>query len=130
MLAALAAAVDVLVVLVFVVIGRRTHEEGTAIIDTFEVAAPYLIALAAGWVAGWVITARASKRRLWPLTVRFGVVVWLVTVALGTVLRHSVFDRGTAGSFVIVASSFLALFLLGWRVLAGLVLRRRATAHV
>jgi hypothetical protein len=35
------------------------------------------------------------------------------------VLRHFVFDRGTALPFVVVATLFLAATMLGWRALAA-----------
>jgi Protein of unknown function (DUF3054) len=115
-------AVDALLVLAFVVLGRRSHEEGTALVGTLTVAAPFLVALAAGWLAGF---------RFWrqPLSWRFGVLLWAVTLVLGMLLRHVVWDRGTAASFVVVAGLFLALFLIGWRVAASAVVRHRRTPH-
>ncbi|WP_369688382.1 DUF3054 family protein [Actinomadura macra] len=53
-----------------------------------------------------------------------GVGVWLVTVAVGMVLRV-VSGQGTAFAFVVVALAFLALVLLGWRLVAGRVSPRR-----
>ena len=53
-----------------------------------------------------------------------GVVIVLVTVALGMVLRV-VSGQGTAVAFILVALSFFTLFLVGWRMVARLVLRRR-----
>ena len=44
---------------------------------------------------------------------------WLGAVALGMVLRV-VSGQGTAFAFIVVALAFLGLFLLGWRMLAGL----------
>jgi hypothetical protein len=53
-----------------------------------------------------------------------GVGAWLGTVALGMVLRV-VAGQGTAVAFVLVALGFLGLFLLGWRLVALGILRRR-----
>jgi hypothetical protein len=44
--------------------------------------------------------------------------VCAVTLVVGMVLRRVVFDDGTAWSFVVVATLFLALFLIGWRIVA------------
>jgi hypothetical protein len=52
------------------------------------------------------------------------VIVWLVTVALGMVLRHTLFDRGTALAFIIVATISLGLLLLGWRAVAARLIGR------
>jgi hypothetical protein len=106
----LAAALDTAVVVAFVAIGRRNHDEDEAISGIVETAAPFLIALAVAWVI-W---------RVWlqPDDVITGVRVWLTTLGLGMVLRNLVFDDGTATSFVIVASVFLGTFLVGWRAVA------------
>jgi hypothetical protein len=47
-------------------------------------------------------------------------------VALGMILRV-VSGQGTAVAFIAVALAFLALFLLGWRLLARLVPLTRLT---
>jgi len=103
--------VDVAVVIIFVVLGRGSHDEGEAVTGTLKVVAPFLLALTAGWIAG---------RRWWhqPLELRFGVWLWAWTLVGGMLLRRLVFDRGIAFAFVIVAAIFLSLFLVGWRALA------------
>jgi hypothetical protein len=40
------------------------------------------------------------------------------------VLRRTVFDRGTAFSFIVVASVFTGVLLLGWRLVARRMNRR------
>jgi hypothetical protein len=102
------AVADVVSILVFVALGRKNHDEGGNIASgTLKVAAPFLIALALGW-----LMARAWKSPTSPTT---GVQIWVVTVGAGMLLRHFVFDRGTALPFIIVASGFTLLFLVGWR---------------
>ncbi len=58
--------------------------------------------------------ASAAKRfdggAVWPT----GVIVWLSTLIGGMLLR-AVSGQGTAFSFILVATTALALFLLGWR---------------
>lgn len=108
--AAIAFATDLLAVIAFAAIGRRSHDEESGIGLTFEVAAPFLI----GVVAGWAIL------RMWqsPLWSNRAIGMWLTTVVVGLALRRLVFDRGIAPSFVIVATIVLGVFLLGWRGLA------------
>lgn len=107
-----AAAIDVAAVVAFVVIGRRSHDEGGSVVgEAAKVAAPFLIALVVGWIA-----ARAWKSPTAPVPT--GVVIWLTTVVLGLLLRRFVFDGGTALPFIIVASLFTLLLLVGWRVVA------------
>jgi hypothetical protein len=112
---ALAVLADVVAIVVFVAIGRRNHDEGTAVDGIATVAAPFLIALAVGW-----IVARGWSR---PMQVETAFVIWPVTVALGLVLRNVVFDRGTALPFIIVATLVTGVFLIGWRMVAGRLVR-------
>jgi hypothetical protein len=111
-------AVDVIGVLVFCAIGRRSHDEGLSATGVAATAWPFLTGTVIGWVAsrGW---------RQPTAVVPTGVVVWLSTVVVGMVLRK-VSSAGVAASFVVVAATVTALLLLGWRALVGLTLRRRS----
>lgn len=111
-------AVDVVGVLVFCAVGRRSHDEGLNVTDIAVTAWPFLT----GTVVGWLVS-RGWRR---PTAVApTGVVVWLCTVVIGMLLRKAT-SAGVAASFVVVATTVTALLLLGWRVAAGLTLRRRS----
>ncbi len=115
----LALALDAVAVVVFVAIGRRTHDEGGNVVaGAARVAAPFLIAMALGWLIG----------RTWrdPFGLATGAIVWLVTVIAGLLLRHFLFDRGTATPFIIVATATLGTFIMGWRGIARWRLERSA----
>lgn len=103
---------DALVVLVFAGIGRASHHEGNPVLDALQTAWPFLAGLAVGW-----LVARAISGRL-PLRVRTGWPVWLCAVVVGMVLRRLT-GQGTAFAFIVVATVFLGLFLLGWRLAVG-----------
>lgn len=111
-------AVDVVGVLVFCAVGRRSHDEGLNVTGVAATAWPFLTGTAIGWLAarGW--------RRPTALAPT-GVVVWLSTVVVGMLLRK-VTAAVVAASFVVVATTVTALLLLGWRVAVGLTLRRRS----
>lgn len=101
------------VVLVFIAIGRSAHAEGNALLGFLGTAAPFLVAVVIGWAA-------ALALRMPPESMRAGAVIWVTTWGMGLVLRAAVFGAGTAWAFVIVAGLSLALGLLGWRaVVAG-----------
>jgi hypothetical protein len=114
---AFAAVLDALFVLLFVVIGRRSHGETLALSGIWTTYWPFLTALVLGWMVA--LAWREPTRVQWP-----GVPVWLVTVAGGMALR-AVSMQGVALSFVIVATVVLGIFLLGWRVLVRWALRSR-----
>lgn len=111
----LAIVLDIVLVLVFVLIGRGSHGENI-LSGTLVTAWPFLVGLALGWFAslGW-----RRPAALWPT----GVVVWAGTVVFGMLFRV-VSGQGVATSFVIVAGIVLAVFLIGWRAIALVVVSR------
>jgi hypothetical protein len=115
--ARVAVVLDIACVLVFVIIGRASHTKGESLAGIASTAWPFLAGLGVGWLA-----SRAWRRPLAILPV--GLVVWLSTVAIGMVARV-ISGQGTAAAFIAVALAFLALFLLGWRLLARLARRYR-----
>lgn len=117
--ASFAAGLDSFVVVLFVAIGRRQHEEDSAIRGLVTTAAPFLIALLIAW-----LVLRAWNR---PTELRTGIGIWAIVVTVGMLLRHFVFDDGTATSFIVVATLFLGLFIVGWRAAFGALEHRRAT---
>jgi hypothetical protein len=117
---AVAIGLDVFVVVLFVAIGRRNHDEEPGIIGVLQTAAPFLIGLAVAW-----LIVRAWRR---PTSILTGVAIWPITILVGMIARNVVFDEGTATAFVIVATLFLGACLVGWRAVYRLVDRRRRTA--
>lgn len=113
----IAAAADLLCVLGFVAVGLQAHHEGDSLL---QVAAPFLAALAVGWVVAAPLRA--------PQSLRAGFYIWLVTLVGGMLLRR-VLGEGTALAFVIVATLVLAASMLGWRAFAAAVLSRRSAAQ-
>jgi hypothetical protein len=107
----LAALVDAAIVVVFVLVGRRTHQQGNDLLATLGALWPFLLALTVGW---WVSGARRA-----PTHVGRAVVIWGVTISLGMVLRAVVMGHGTATAFVLVAAGFTAAGIIGWRLIAS-----------
>lgn len=107
-----------LAVLIFCALGRRSHAEGITLSGLATTAWPFLTGTAVGWLLsrGW-----RRPTALLPT----GVTVWISTVLVGMLLREAT-SAGVARSFVLVASTVTAVFLLGWRAVAELVARRRS----
>ncbi|MFZ9911675.1 MAG: DUF3054 domain-containing protein [Ilumatobacteraceae bacterium] len=99
---------DVVCVVIFVIVGRRNHDETTDAVGTLRTAAPILIALLGGWVG--------SKAWRAPRALSTGVVLWIVTAGVGLGIRRFVFGDGIATPFVIVATLVLGLLLVGTRL--------------
>jgi hypothetical protein len=102
--------------MVFAAIGRASHHEDV-LSGLFVTAWPFLVSLTAGWLIAQGWRAPAAP-------VRTGLPVWALTVAGGMLLR-AVAGQGVVLAFVIVAAIVLLLFLVGWRVIARLITRRR-----
>jgi len=115
---AVAVAADLAAVVIFVLIGRRSHAESDTLVGVLTTASPFLVGTLVGWLVarGW--RAPAAVRPT-------GVCVWLVGVAVGMVLR-AVSGQGVAVSFVVVATTVLGILVVGWRVATALAVRRQA----
>lgn len=111
--------VDAVLVLIFAVIGRASHGEDP--IGFLLTAWPFLVAL----VIGHALAALVPMRPRRPWSLEWGVIAWVVTVAGGMLLRIATGDTAET-PFIVVASIVLAVFLLGWRLIALLVRRYRA----
>ncbi|MBD8536488.1 DUF3054 domain-containing protein [Plantibacter sp. CFBP 13570] len=109
--------IDLLAVVVFVLIGRASHGEG--ILGLLVTLWPFAVGLLVGHVLALVLGQRETRSVRWA-----GVVVWVSTVVVGMVLR-AVSGQGVQLSFVIVTVLVLAALLLGWRLVAWLIARRR-----
>ena len=107
--------VDIVAVIVFCTIGRRSHAEALSVAGVAQTAWPVLCGTGVGWLVlgGW-------RRPL--MVIPTGVVVWVCTVVVGMLLRK-VTSAGVSASFVVVASLSTAVLLLGWRGAAALFRR-------
>jgi peptidoglycan/LPS O-acetylase OafA/YrhL len=110
----LAAGADVLAVLVFAAVGRSSHAEVVDAYGVLTTASPFLLGLLLGWLVARVWRA--------PLRLPVGVAVWAGVVVVGLGVRAA-FTHRLPLTFVLIAAVSLALFLLGWRVVARLITR-------
>jgi len=109
----LAGIIDIALIVLFVLIGRRSHGEALSLAGLLTTLWPFLVGLAVGW-----LITRAWRHPLGPVWP--GVVVWVSTVVLGMLLRL-VSGQGVEWTFVLVATIAVGVFLLGWRAIAALV---------
>jgi hypothetical protein len=115
------ALLDLVVVLVFVVIGRSAHGHGLRVDGVVSTAWPFVSGLVVGWLAlmGW---------RRNPTSVLGGLFVCIGTVAIGMTLRV-IAGQGTAFAFILVALAFLGSLMIGWRIALAAGRRARSTRH-
>jgi len=119
---------DLVVVVVFAAIGRRSHDESGGATNVLATAAPFLCGLVVAWVAVALgLRARGREESLL-LAADNGVLIGLVTTAVGLILRRTLWDRGTAVAFVVVAAAFLTVAMAGWRAARTRLWSRRDDA--
>jgi Protein of unknown function (DUF3054) len=119
--AAASLVLDICGVLAFVAIGRHTHHNGDSLAGLWHTAWPFLTGLGVGLLA-----TRAWRRPL--AIVPSGLGAWLGSAVIGMLVRVAA-GQGTAAAFIVVALAFLAIFLLGWRVVVRIVTTRLQAAH-
>ncbi|GAA5147752.1 DUF3054 family protein [Pseudonocardia eucalypti] len=113
---AAAAGADLLAVLVFAAVGRGSHAEALDPAGLLGTAAPFLVGLAAGWLA-----SRAWRAPARPLV---GAAVWVATVLVGLGLRAA-FTHRLPPVFALITAVSLAVLLIGWRAVFLAVRRSR-----
>ena len=110
--------VDAVLIGVFSIFGRGAHSEGLGAAQVWGTAWPFLV----GLVVGWLILLVTRRK---PGGVVAGVVVWLASLVVGMVIRGIGDGRVPHWSFIVVAGSVTAIFLIGWRAIRAVVVRRR-----
>ncbi|MGO1537758.1 MAG: DUF3054 domain-containing protein [Leucobacter sp.] len=112
---------DTVLILLFAVVGRSSHELELTPLGLLETAWPFLTGLAIAWMTLVVWKAPFS-------ILRSGIPLWAGTLAIGMLLRL-ITGAGTALPFVFVATCTLCLLLVGWRVIAAAMRGMRARRH-
>jgi Protein of unknown function (DUF3054) len=102
-------ALDLVLVVVFAIIGRVSHGEALTPGGILLTGWPFLVGCLLGSVLACVVL-----RLSW---LREGLLVWAITVVVGMLLR-GITGGSLAIGFLIVATIVLAVFLIGWRMVA------------
>lgn len=115
----LAFLIDSIAVILFSAIGRATHGLDP-IMGIWETSWTFLLALVVAWGISF---AWQDPMAPW----RTGLPVWALTVA-GAMLLRWMSGQGVDPAFVIVASLILFVLLVGWRLIARVIIVRRRRA--
>ncbi len=110
--------VDLILVLVFALLGLWSHHGGWDAVTYIRIASPFVLAYAAAaiWTGIW-----RTAHVFWPQ----GVYVWLITVLGGIGLRY-LFGDGIAVPFQLVTAGSLAVLLLGRRMVSNFIVTKPA----
>lgn len=114
----IALVVDLVLVILFTIIGHYTHSRDLDPAGIAATAWPFL----AGLGLAWVLTT-VWDRPLSPL--HSGTGIWAITVLIGLVLRGLTGAGSDPGvvpvSFMVVATTLNLITLVGWRIIATAV---------
>lgn len=107
---------DIAALLLWVLLGLQMHRMTDGLL-------PHLARVAAPFIVGWLAAAGLTGAYL-PSVIRrprtfmvLSVAAWLLAVAVGLIIRGTVFGEGFVPVFALVTLIFTGLFLLGWRSL-------------
>lgn len=118
---ALAPALDLLALLIFALLARLAHDDGSSfsVLRWLDTALPFMLGATIVWGILLATGARAAGRAL-----RTGAVVWLGSLIAGLgiwAIRNAAIPHW---SFILVATLMSALLLFGWRGIAQLRARK------
>lgn len=122
---------DLAAILLFVFIGQQDHattDPDNPVLGLLKAAFPLLIT--------WLVVAlavqaypKADEMTLRRLLVR-GLNAWLIAAPLGLILRAFMFDRGGIPAvFMLLTLLVAGAFILLWRLLFGLVWRKKSESE-
>ena len=103
---------DLVAILLFALLGRRSHDEGSTVTGVLVAAWPFV----AGWTIAWFAT-RLDRR---PRSAAGALRALVVAVPIALLLRAAT-DRGIAPAFIVVAVVFLGVALVGRRALLAAI---------
>src|SRR5665647_149439 len=101
------AAIDVVIILLFVAIGRSVHDHGVNLAGMASTTWPFACGLVVAWLG-------LAARRRSGVSLSDGAIASVLTVLVAMVLRAAS-GQGIAVAFVFVALAFLGASMLGWR---------------
>ncbi|GAB2699603.1 DUF3054 domain-containing protein [Paenibacillus thermoaerophilus] len=114
---------DLIVLVVFVMIGRSDHGMSFSIWQSIVTAFPFMLAwIPIAWLTG-AYRARAFAAGVGSALAR-ALLASAIAIPVGLLLRTILYDKELFTSFFIVTMVFLTLFMLIWRGLFAAVARR------
>lgn len=113
--------VDFILVYFFAGKGRSSHHKSINIIDIWATAWPFVLGLLVGWGVAFVVNLIASKDYSnhsfnGSVIIPNGILIWLGTIIIGMLFRYFFHDEVNI-TFVCVATSLMAVMLIGWRLI-------------
>ena len=112
-----ATAVDIACLAAFVTIGRDEHDSAGGAVGFLTTFAPFAI--------GWLVAAAATGLVRHPLRPGRAALTAVAAVAVALGIRIVVQDHAFVLSFTLVATTFVMLFTVGWRLVLVALTRWR-----
>jgi len=114
---------DLAALLLFVIMGRESHDEGNAIAGVLGAVWPFIVA----WLVVTPLVGALRPRHTAALVpmIRVTLLTWAAALPIAIVLRALALGRWSPWTFYLVALIVITVLLLGWRVAFVLLAQRR-----
>lgn len=116
-----AAALDIVMVALFAVIGRQSHAIGLSIGAVFQTMWPFTLGLTVAW-----LVFRVWRKPLSPLS---GVFIAFTALVFGQVIRILSRTGTFSVPFIMVSAIALLLLLVGWRLIGAAITKITARSR-
>lgn len=113
---------DVLMLLVFALMGQASHKVDITVAETLKTALPFIV----GWLlTGWGIGIyKLIHFQSVSAILKRTVLNWVIAIPLGLVLRAWILGTGFSVPFLFVSMAFTLLLLSAWRLAFVAVAKR------
>jgi len=119
---------DLIVLYLFMMLGRMSHQESLGFLAVTETAVPFVI----GWLISVVLVGAYKLEQLQTYSgaAKKAVLAWLIGMPLGFIIRALILQRWFHWSFIAITLVGTLLFILAWRMLFTFLLQqKRGSSH-
>ncbi len=105
---------DIIVLYLFMMFGRMSHEESLHLLAVSETAAPFVV----GWLIASVLVGayRLEKIQTYAGSAQRAVLAWVIGIPLGFIVRALILQRWFHWTFIAITMVGTLLFILAWRL--------------
>jgi len=114
---------DLVVLYLFIMLGRLSHGESLNFLAVSEASAPFVV----GWLIAVILVGAYKLEKLdtYGGAVQKTVLAWIIGMPLGFIIRALMLQRWFHWSFIAITMAGTLLFLLVWRLAFTYILKKK-----
>lgn len=115
---------DLIVLYLFMMLGRMSHQEPLGFLAVSETAVPFIV----GWLIAVILVGayRLDQLQTYGGAVKKAVLAWIIGMPLGFIIRALILQRWFHWSFIAITLFGTLLFILAWRMLFTFILQQKS----